>query len=100
MLDHGSKAGAASISLVCTNCGYGISVRREPPDCPMCQTSSWEPGRWRPFSSLEDVTIARAAAAVRSARVEGEGAGGVVDEELFGEVAAELALESRLEARE
>ena len=100
MLDQGSKAGAASISLVCANCGYGISVRREPPACPMCQTSRWEPGRWRPFTSLEDVTIAGAAAAARSARVEGEGAGGVVDEELFGEVAAELALESRLEARE
>ena len=96
MLDNGSPAASASISLICSNCGYGISVRREPPACPMCQASSWEPGRWRPFTSLEDVTIARA----RSARLEGEGSGGVVDEELFGEVSAELALESRLEARE
>ena len=100
MLDRGSKAAAASISLVCSNCGYGITIRREPPDCPMCQASSWEPGRWRPFSSLEDVTIARAGAVARSARVEREGPGGVVDEELFGEVAAELALQPGLETRE
>ena len=96
MRDHGSPAASASISLICSSCGYGISVRREPPACPMCQAFSWEPGRWRPFTSLEDVTIARA----RSARLEGEGSGGVVDEELFGEVAAELALQPGLEARE
>ncbi len=100
MLEHGSPAAAASISLICSNCGYGITIRREPPDCPMCQTSSWEPGRWRPFSSLEDVTIARASAVARLAGVEREGAGGVPDEELLGEVEAELALQPGLEARE
>ena len=96
MLDNGSPAASASISLICSNCGYGISVRREPPACPMCQASNWEPGRWRPFTSLEDVTIARA----RSARVESERPSRVVDEQLFGEVAAELALQPGLEARE
>ena len=100
MLDQGSKAAAASTSLVCSNCGYGITIRREPPDCPMCQASSWEPGRWRPFSSLEDVTIARAGAVARSARVEGEGLSGVPDEELFGELEPEFALQPWLEARE
>ena len=100
MLEHGSPAAAASISLICSNCGYGITIRREPPACPMCQASTWEPGRWRPFTSLDDVTIARAGAIANSARVEGEGAGGVVDEELFGEIDAELALQPGLEARE
>ncbi len=100
MLDSGSKAAAASISLVCSNCGYGITIRREPPDCPMCQASSWEPGRWRPFTSLDDVTIARAGAVALSARIEREGAGGVPDEELLGEIDAELALQPGLEARE
>ena len=100
MLDHGSPAASASISLICSNCGYGISVRREPPACPMCQASTWEPGRWRPFTSIEDVTIARAAAVGRSTRIEAERSGGVVDEELFGQVAAELAFQPGLEARE
>jgi hypothetical protein len=100
MLDDGSPAAAASISLICSNCGYGISIRREPPACPMCQASSWDPGRWRPFTSLDDVTIARAAAVARSAGLEGEGASGVVDEELFGELETELALQPGLEARE
>jgi hypothetical protein len=36
--------------LFCGACGYGIVVRREPPDCPMCRASEWreQPGyaRW------------------------------------------------------
>jgi hypothetical protein len=95
MLDHGSPAGSASISLVCSNCGYGITIKRDPPACPMCQATAWEPGRWRPFTSLEDVTIARA----RSARVESERPSRIADEDLLGEVVAELALEPGLEAR-
>ena len=27
--------------LWCGSCGYGVVVRREPPDCPMCRESSW-----------------------------------------------------------
>jgi rubrerythrin len=27
--------------LWCESCGYGIFVRREPPECPMCRESSW-----------------------------------------------------------
>jgi hypothetical protein len=100
MRDRGSKAAAASISLVCSNCGYGITIRREPPACPMCQATAWEPGRWRPFTSLEDVTIARAGATARSARVEGERPRGVADEDLLGQVAPELAFKPGLEARE
>lgn len=27
--------------LFCRECGYGIVVRREPPDCPMCRSNDW-----------------------------------------------------------
>jgi rubrerythrin len=27
--------------LFCGECGYGIVVRRDPPECPMCRTTSW-----------------------------------------------------------
>jgi hypothetical protein len=36
--------------LFCGRCGYGIVIRREPPDCPMCRANNWRerPGlaRW------------------------------------------------------
>jgi rubrerythrin len=36
--------------LFCSECGYGIVVRRDPPDCPMCRSSEWQEqpslGRW------------------------------------------------------
>lgn len=36
--------------LFCRECGYGVVVRREPPDCPMCRSNDWSsrPGfaRW------------------------------------------------------
>jgi rubrerythrin len=27
--------------LWCEGCGYGVVVRRDPPDCPMCRQTSW-----------------------------------------------------------
>jgi rubrerythrin len=27
--------------LFCGECGYGIVVRRDPPECPMCHTCEW-----------------------------------------------------------
>jgi rubrerythrin len=36
--------------LFCRACGYGIVVRRDPPNCPMCRGTEWQeqptPGRW------------------------------------------------------
>jgi len=36
--------------LFCRECGYGIVVRRDPPDCPMCRSAEWQErpgvGRW------------------------------------------------------
>ena len=30
----------------CAGCGYGISISRELPRCPMCGTESWEQLQW------------------------------------------------------
>jgi rubrerythrin len=27
--------------LWCGGCGYGVVIRREPPECPMCRTADW-----------------------------------------------------------
>jgi rubrerythrin len=27
--------------LWCGACGYGVVVRRDPPECPMCRQTSW-----------------------------------------------------------
>jgi rubrerythrin len=33
--------------LWCEGCGYGVVLRREPPECPMCRQTSW---RARPLT--------------------------------------------------
>lgn len=67
LLDPPREAATTTITLVCAGCGYGIAIRREPPPCPMCRGTEWEPAPWRPFTSLEEVTILRAGAAARRA---------------------------------
>jgi rubrerythrin len=27
--------------LWCRGCGYGVVIRREPPECPICRQTSW-----------------------------------------------------------
>jgi rubrerythrin len=34
----------------CTECGYGVTVFRELPRCPMCGCESWEQSTWSPFA--------------------------------------------------
>ena len=34
----------------CSGCGYGVTVHRELPACPMCASTSWEQAAWRPFT--------------------------------------------------
>jgi rubrerythrin len=34
----------------CAGCGYGVTVYRELPRCPMCGSESWEQQPWTPFS--------------------------------------------------
>jgi hypothetical protein len=33
----------------CAECGYGITIYRELPVCPMCGNESWEQTAWSPF---------------------------------------------------
>ena len=41
----------------CAECGYGITVCRELPVCPMCSGESWEPGSWSPFARAPDAPL-------------------------------------------
>ena len=34
----------------CSECGYGVTVCRELPRCPMCGGSAWEQAAWSPFT--------------------------------------------------
>jgi rubrerythrin len=36
----------------CTECGYGISVRRTLPECPMCRGSQWEEPATSPYGRV------------------------------------------------
>jgi hypothetical protein len=33
----------------CSVCGYGVTIVRTLPVCPMCGGSSWEQSTWSPF---------------------------------------------------
>jgi hypothetical protein len=53
----GFKAGtSARGEFNCGGCGYGISVRRQLPTCPMCRGTEWHPSPGRPI--LLDVETA------------------------------------------
>ncbi len=34
----------------CSECGYGVTVHRELPRCPMCGGAAWEQTPWSPFT--------------------------------------------------
>lgn len=34
----------------CLECGYGVTVYRHLPECPMCHGTGWERVPWRPYS--------------------------------------------------
>ena len=34
----------------CAGCGYGVTIFRELPRCPMCGSDSWEQLAWSPFA--------------------------------------------------
>jgi hypothetical protein len=40
---------AAKGEFHCTQCGYGVTVYRELPVCPMCAGVLWEQSPWSPF---------------------------------------------------
>lgn len=39
----------------CAECGYGVTVYRELPRCPMCGNDSWEQSAWTPFSRARSI---------------------------------------------
>jgi hypothetical protein len=34
----------------CSECGYGVTIVRTLPLCPMCRGTSWEQSAWSPFT--------------------------------------------------
>jgi len=34
----------------CSDCGYGVTIVRTLPSCPMCGGTSWEQSPWSPFT--------------------------------------------------
>jgi hypothetical protein len=40
---------AAKGEFHCAECGYGVTIVRVLPVCPMCQGTSWEQTAWSPF---------------------------------------------------
>jgi hypothetical protein len=34
----------------CAECGYGVTVYRALPACPMCQGAAWDRVPWRPYT--------------------------------------------------
>jgi rubrerythrin len=39
----------------CAECGYGVTVCRTLPRCPMCGNGSWEQSAWSPFARARSV---------------------------------------------
>jgi rubrerythrin len=45
-----SGTGDAAVgSFHCAECGYGVTVQRTLPLCPMCGGTAWEQTSWNPF---------------------------------------------------
>ncbi|HUZ83639.1 MAG TPA: hypothetical protein VMU66_03000 [Gaiellales bacterium] len=38
----------------CRSCGYGVTVYRSLPGCPMCHAEEWERVPWRPYSRTHE----------------------------------------------
>jgi rubrerythrin len=39
----------------CSGCGYGVTVVRALPLCPMCGGTSWERSVWSPFKRTQEL---------------------------------------------
>jgi rubrerythrin len=39
----------------CSDCGYGVTIVRVLPQCPMCGGRSWEQFPWSPFTRSHQV---------------------------------------------
>jgi rubrerythrin len=41
----------------CSECGYGVTIVRALPVCPMCGGSSWEESAWSPFTRSRSTAL-------------------------------------------
>jgi rubredoxin len=39
----------------CSECGYGVTVYRTLPDCPMCAGTTWEQVPWSPLTRAAEI---------------------------------------------
>jgi rubrerythrin len=39
----------------CSECGYGVTIVRALPLCPMCGGASWEQSTWSPFKRAQQL---------------------------------------------
>ncbi len=39
----------------CAECGYGVTVYRLLPRCPMCGNETWEQSAWSPFARARSI---------------------------------------------
>ena len=37
----------------CSDCGYGVTIVRALPPCPMCGCTAWEQSPWSPFKRAQ-----------------------------------------------
>ena len=59
--EDGFAAGtAARGDFNCTGCGYGVTIRRTLPACPMCQGAEWRPATRRRTADPGGVVDTRA----------------------------------------
>jgi len=49
-VDFFTSGAAVKGEFHCAQCGYGVTVYRELPQCPMCGGESWEQTPWSPFT--------------------------------------------------
>ena len=41
----------------CSECGYGVTIIRALPVCPMCGCSQWEQSAWSPLSRARNAAL-------------------------------------------
>jgi hypothetical protein len=48
-----SAGAAVTGEFHCSECGYGVTIFRALPVCPMCGCDAWEQTAWSPFTRSE-----------------------------------------------
>jgi rubrerythrin len=56
-VDFAGAGDTAAGSFHCVECGYGVTVQRALPLCPMCGGDAWEQAPWSPFRLGTDTPL-------------------------------------------